>query len=263
MLLVPAIDLRDGRCVRLLRGDFSSATQYPDDPAETARRFEEAGVRWIHVVDLDAAEGKGRDNRSTIERIRRSVSCGLEVGGGVRSEEQAALLFDLGVDLIVLGTVLVRSPQKVAAWAQKLGPRFLGGVDAQDGMVRIAGWREDGGRLDTDVAAELAGVGIRGLIYTNISRDGTLTGPDVERTNAVAGASGLPTLISGGIGSREDVEGAACKRDPLVAGVILGKALYESRLDLAELVRAYPQAPEIARPLSAGLPPAAGSPWNR
>ncbi len=190
----------------------------------------------------------------------------------MRSEEQAARLFDLGVELLVLGTVLVRSPQTVAAWVRRLGPRFLGGVDAQDGTVRIAGWMEDGGRLDTEVAAELAGVGIRGLIYTNISRDGTLSGPDVERTNAVARASGLPTLISGGIGSAQDVEAAACRRDQLVAGVILGRALYESRLDLPALVKAYPQAPKAAKappaPKAAPLQtpdllPAAGSPWSR
>ena len=253
MLLLPAIDLRDGRCVRLLRGSFSSATQYPDDPAEMARGFEQKGIRWIHIVDLDAAEGKGKDNLAVIERVRGAVSCRLEVGGGVRSEEQAARLFELGVDLIVLGTVLVRSSQAVAAWIRTLGHRFIGGVDARDGVVRVAGWTEDGGQKDTEVATGLAGLGIRGLIYTNISRDGTLQGPDVERTNTAARASGLPTLLSGGIGSRRDVDDAAGRCDPLVVGMILGKAIYESRLDLAELVRAYPQNPG-----SRG----ASSPWD-
>jgi phosphoribosylformimino-5-aminoimidazole carboxamide ribotide isomerase len=243
MLLVPAIDLRDGRCVRLLRGDFLNETQYQDDPVETARRFEQKGIRWIHIVDLDAAEGKGKENLTTIERIRRSVPCRLEVGGGVRSEEQAARLFDLGVELIVLGTMLVRSPNKVLEWTRRPGYRFIGGVDARDGMVRIAGWTEDGGRSDIDVASGLAAIGIRGLIYTNISRDGTLEGPDIERTNVAARASGLPTLLSGGIGSRQDVEDAASRLDPLVAGVILGKALHESRLDLDELLRTFPQVP--------------------
>lgn len=253
MLLVPAIDLRDGRCVRLLRGSFSNATQYPVNPVETARRFEQTGVRWVHIVDLDAAEGKGKENLQTIEGIRRSVSCRLEVGGGVRSEEQAARLLGLGVDLVVLGTVLVRHPAQVARWASRLGPRFLGGVDARDGTVRVSGWTEDAGRSDTDVASGLAAAGISGLIYTNISRDGTLEGPDIERTNAAARASGLPTLLSGGIGSRRDIEDTAARGDPLVAGVILGKALYESKLDLAELVRAFPQDPS----------PAADSPWDR
>jgi len=246
MLLVPAIDLRDGRCVRLLRGDFSSAIQYPTDPVETARQFEHQGIRWIHIVDLDAAEGKGKDNFATIARIRRSVSCKLEVGGGVRAQEQAARLLDLGVEMIVVGTVLVRSPGLVSAWIRRLGHRFIGGVDARDGKVRIAGWTEDGKRPDTDLAAGLAGIGVSGLIYTNIARDGTMEGPDIERTNAAARASGLPTILSGGIGSRQDVADAAARADSLVAGVILGKALYESRLDLSELVRAFPQSPDSA-----------------
>jgi len=249
MLLVPAIDLRDGRCVRLLRGDFSSATEYPADPIETARRFEAHGVRWIHVVDLDAAEGKGRDNLATIQRVRRSVGCRMEVGGGVRSQEQAARLLEAGVDRIVLGTVLVRCPQDVAAWIPTLGQKFIGGVDAADGVVRIAGWTQDSGRSDTEVAAQLSGLGLRGLIYTNITRDGTLQGPDVERTNAAARAAGLPTLLSGGIGSLQHVRDVAATGAPLVAGVILGRALYESKLDLAELLRVFPQEP--------------GSPWDR
>jgi len=249
MLLVPAIDLRDGRCVRLLRGEFSSATQYPTDPVEVARQFERKGIRWIHIVDLDAAEGKGKDNIATIERIRGCVSCRLEVGGGVRTEAHAAHLFDLGVDLIILGTVLVRSPGEVSAWIGRLGRRFIGGVDARDGMVRIAGWTEGGGRRDTDLAAELSDIGLGGLIYTNITRDGTMEGPDIERTNAAARASGLPTILSGGIGSPQHVTDAALRCDPLVAGVILGKALYESRLDLSELVRAFPQSDD--------------SPWDR
>jgi len=242
MLLVPAIDLRDGRCVRLLQGDFSSATQYPVDPVETALRFEAGGIRWIHVVDLDAAEGKGRDNLATIQRIRRAICCRLEVGGGVRSQDQAARLLELGVDRIVLGTVLVRRPEEVAGWTRALGRVFIGGVDASVGAVRIQGWTQDSGRSDVDVAAGLAALGIRGLIYTSISRDGTLQGPDVERTNAAARASGLPTLLSGGIGSLRDVQEVSARKDLLVAGVILGKALYESRLDLGELVSAFPQA---------------------
>lgn len=249
MLLVPAIDLKDGRCVRLLRGDFSRATRYPTDAVETALRFEAHGIRWIHVVDLDAVEGKGGDNLATIQRIRRSVSCRMEVGGGVRSREQAARLLEAGVDRIVLGTVLVRCPEEPAAWIQALGQKFIGGVDAADGMVRIAGWTQDSGRLDTELAAELARLGISGLIYTNISRDGTLRGPDVERTNAAARASGLPTLLSGGIGSLRHVRDVAAGGDTLIAGVILGKALYESKLDLADLLRAFPQGP--------------GSPWDR
>ena len=142
---------------------------------------------------------------------------------------------------IILGTVLIKFPAEVAAWVQLHGARFAAGVDAADGKVRVAGWTEDAGRKDTDVAAGLAAAGIRWLVYTNIERDGTLAGPDIPRTNAAAQAAGLPTVLSGGIGSERDVEQVAESKDPLVAGVILGKALYEGRVDLAKLIRRFPQ----------------------
>ena len=227
--------------MRLVRGSFSTTTPYSSDPVACAQSFARMGARWIHIVDLDAAEGKGRDNLDVIGRIRAAVPCRLQVGGGVRRADQAARLLALGVQRIVLGTVLVRSPEDVAAWVKDQGPRFAAGVDAANGSVRVAGWTEEAGRRDTDVAAGLAGLGIRWLIYTNIDRDGTLTGPDIARTNAAARAAGLPTLLSGGIGSERDVVDVAEQKDPLVAGVILGKALYESRVDLAELIRRFPQ----------------------
>jgi phosphoribosylformimino-5-aminoimidazole carboxamide ribotide isomerase len=252
MLIVPAIDLRAGRCVRLLRGDFKSTTSYSMDPADTARAFADAGARWIHVVDLDAAEGKGSDNLAVIGRIRSAVPCGLEVGGGVRGRAQAEKLFELGVDRVVLGTVLVRDPAAAASWMAELGPRFVGGVDAVDGMVKVAGWTESAGPADTEVAASLRGLGIGWLIYTNISRDGTLAGPDIPRTNAAARAAGLPTLLSGGIGSEDDVERVAERKDPKVAGIILGKALYESKVDLGRLFKTHPQSQATAWDLPAG-----------
>jgi phosphoribosylformimino-5-aminoimidazole carboxamide ribotide isomerase len=241
MLLIPAIDLRGGRCVRLLQGSFSQATSYADDPVGIARGFAERGVRWIHIVDLDAAEGKGADNLSVIQRIRAAVPCRLQVGGGVRSSEQANRLLGLGVERIVLGTVLVKAPDAVRGWIQRYGPRFAAGVDAMDGRVRVAGWTEDAGRADTEVAAELASLGFHWLIYTNISKDGTLAGPDIPRTNAAARAAGMPTILSGGIGSEEDVQRAADQKDALVAGVILGKAIYEGRVDLGKLLSRFPQ----------------------
>ena len=241
MLLIPALDLRSGRCVRLLRGDFSRTTRYSDDPVATARGFADAGARWIHVVDLDAAQGKGSDNRSMIDAVRRAVTCRLEVGGGVRTEEQAARLLALGVDRIVLGTILARSADEVAGWVARLGPRFAAGIDAQDGVVKVAGWTEEAGRADTDFALDLARMGMRRFIYTNISRDGTLAGPDIPRTNAVAHAAGLPTILSGGIGSPDDIARVATERDTSVVGVILGKALYEGRVDFGSLAKTYNQ----------------------
>ena len=242
MLLVPAIDLRAGRCVRLLQGRFSDSTSYSSDPVETARGFEGDGARWIHVVDLDAAEGKGADNLAVIEGIRRALTCRLQVGGGVRSVEQAQALVDLGVDRVVVGTMVVRAPADVRRWTELLGPKFAAGLDARDGRVRISGWTEDAARSDAEVASGLAALGLRWLIYTNISRDGTLAGPDIARTNAAAQAAGLPTILSGGIGSADDVDDVAEKKGPLLAGIILGKVLYESRVDLGSLIRRYPQS---------------------
>ncbi|MGO9309812.1 MAG: HisA/HisF-related TIM barrel protein [Spirochaetia bacterium] len=242
MLLVPAIDLRGGRCVRLLQGSFTDATSYSADPVETARGFEGDGARWVHVVDLDAAEGKGEDNLRVIARIRGALSCRLQVGGGVRSAEQARALLSLGVDRLVLGTMVVRSPAEVRRWTDILGQRFAAGIDAREGRVRISGWTEDAARADTDVAAGLGALGVKWLVYTNISRDGTLSGPDIERTNGAARAAGLPTMLSGGIGSEEDVDEVARKRDSLVIGIILGKVLYESRVNLGALLARYPQS---------------------
>lgn len=241
MLLLPAIDLRGGRCVRLLRGSFSNVTRYSEDPVATAKGFADAGARWVHIVDLDAAEGKGTDNIEVIERIRRSVPCRLQAGGGVRTEEAARRLLSLGVDRVVIGTLLVRRPAEVAGWVRALGPRFVAGIDATDGEVKVAGWTERASRSDIDVAAGVAALGMRWLIYTNISRDGTLAGPDVARTNAAARAAGVPTLLSGGIGSEEDVAAVTGSADPLVVGVILGRAVYEQRVDLASLFRRHPQ----------------------
>jgi phosphoribosylformimino-5-aminoimidazole carboxamide ribotide isomerase len=239
-LVVPAIDLRAGRCVRLVQGSFASATVFPLDPAEQARRFADAGVRMIHVVDLDAAERKGRDNRTAISAIRAAVPCALEVGGGVRSEEDARRLVDLGIERIVVGTVLASDPRAVAGWVERFGRRFVAGIDARAGRVRVSGWTADGGIADTELAARCAEIGVIGLVYTSIAVDGTMAGPDVGRTAEVARAAGLPTILSGGIGCEADVA-AAAGAGTLVVGVIVGRALYEGNVDLARLLAECPQ----------------------
>jgi phosphoribosylformimino-5-aminoimidazole carboxamide ribotide isomerase len=227
--------------VRLLKGDFSRATRYSDDPVATARSFADAGARWLHIVDLDAAEGRGADNLAVVERVRGAVSCRIQAGGGVRDAAAADRLLGLGIDRIVVGTALVRRPADVMAWIRGREERFAAGLDAVDGVVRIAGWTEDAGRSDTEVAAGLSGLGIRWLVYTNISRDGTLAGPDLARTSAAADAAGVPTLLSGGISGAEDVAAVAGGAGRFVAGVILGRAVYESRVSLASLFRSFPQ----------------------
>jgi phosphoribosylformimino-5-aminoimidazole carboxamide ribotide isomerase len=240
MEIIPAIDLLGGACVRLRQGGYDSARRYAADPAEVARGFERAGVGRIHLVDLDAASGKGANNREAIHRVRQAVACRLEVGGGIRTEKDLRELEAAGVERLVLGTVLVRYPEQAAAWSGHCRCELWAGIDALEGRVRVAGWTEEGGLKDRELAVRARELGMSGIIYTSIARDGTLEGPDIEATNRLAAASGLPVILSGGIGGAEDVESVFRRRGAGVQGVIVGKALYEGRVDLAELLRRYP-----------------------
>ena len=245
MTILPAIDLLGGACVRLRQGSYESAQLYDEDPVAAAAGFARAGARWLHLVDLDAARGQGKNNRAVIGRIRAAVACRLEVGGGIRTEQDLADLAEAGADRLVLGTVLVREPERVAAWTRgsaggyRRGPELWAGIDAREGRVRVAGWAEEGGLEDLALARRVRELGLTGIVYTSIARDGTLGGPDIKRTNLVAEASGLPVILSGGIGSYEDVEQVASRRAAGVVGLIVGKALYEDKVDLAELLRLY------------------------
>jgi phosphoribosylformimino-5-aminoimidazole carboxamide ribotide isomerase len=243
MLIVPAIDIYGGRCVRLLQGAFSRSTRYAEDPVTVASRFSDEGARVIHIVDLDAAEGKGADNRVVIARIRAAVSARLEVGGGVRTEDDARALKEIGIQRIVVGTPLARAPEAVGSWATRLGGCLVGGIDARDGRVRVSGWTEDASLVDTELAAHASTLGLAGLVYTNISRDGMLEGPDIMRTLRVAEAADLPTLLSGGIGAEEHVERAFAH--PRLRGVIIGKAIYEGTVKLADLIRRFDTDPSL------------------
>jgi len=260
MIILPAIDLLGGVCVRLAQGRYASARRYAEDPAAVALGFARAGARWVHVVDLDAARGTaagspGGGNREAIRRIREALDRAagpaaaqgrprLEVGGGIRSAEDLAAMSAAGADRLILGTALVRAPEEVAAWvsaraAADAGPELWAGIDARDGRVRVAGWEEEGGAEDLELARRARELGLAGIVYTSIARDGTLEGPDVERTNRVAEAARLPVILSGGIGSAADVEKVARQRVEGVVGVIVGKALYEKRVDLGELLRRF------------------------
>lgn len=242
MILLPAIDLLDGRVVRLHQGDYDRVTAYSDRPEEVAHGFEAAGARHLHVVDLDAARGQGH-NRDAIRRIRSAFSGTVQVGGGVRSLEEARRLVDLGVDRLILGSLLVLDVEAAREIVLETGAVILAGIDARDGWVKIKGWKEGEGIVDTDLARRVAPLGVRGIVYTNISRDGTLGGPDWERTDRVREAAGLPVILSGGVARMEDLERAA--RTGGIAGVILGKSLYHGTIDLEAACRSYPQPREV------------------
>jgi phosphoribosylformimino-5-aminoimidazole carboxamide ribotide isomerase len=235
MIIIPAIDILGGQCVRLTKGDYGRSTTYSARPEEVAARYQDAGARWIHVVDLDAARGQG-DNRRTIALVRKAVGLRIEVGGGVRSERDIEELLSLGIDRVVLGTVLVREPERVQDWAERFADQLIAGVDALQGQVKISGWEKQAGLTDEELARRLARQGFQRMIYTSIAVDGTLEGPDLAGTERVADASRMATILSGGISSNADVERVAARGHSFVKGVITGKALYEGRIDLRELI---------------------------
>ena len=244
MTVIPSIDILGGECVRLVRGDYETVTVYETDPVSIARRFEEAGARRIHVVDLDAARGDPRTNRKKIRKIRRAVDCTIQLGGGVRQDGDIEELLDLGIDRLVIGTAFVKHPDRIEGWVAHYGDVFMVGIDAMDGMVRISGWETETRILDVQLAARAKAARVAGVIYTSIGRDGTMDGPDIERTNAVADAAGLPVVLSGGIGSMEDIRAVMDQSRDNVVGIILGRAIYEQAVTLEEL---------FAEPASTGV----------
>lgn len=236
MIAIPAIDLIDGHCVRLTEGNFNKVQVYNKNPVTMARLFAELGAERLHVVDLDAARGQG-NNRKVIAKIRRAFPNTLDIGGGVRSSQDAKELYDIGVNLIVVGTTFVENPEEVAEWTAKYGNLFVAGIDARDGIVKTAGWEKSSSLRATDLALKAENFGLVEIIYTDIARDGTMRGPNILETEAVAKASGLPVIISGGIGSADDLKKLTRERLEGITGVIFGKALYEGCVDLPEAIK--------------------------
>ena len=235
MVYIPAIDVLGGKCVRLRQGSYADVTSYEADPASVARRLVEAGAGRIHLVDLDAARGSG-DNRAVIRRIRAEAPCVLELGGGVRTADDAEALLSLGIDRLVVGTTLAREPRTVASWVRRFGDVFIAGIDARNGEVRVSGWEEGAGVVDTDLARTANDIGMISIIYTSIAVDGMMSGPDLGRTAVVAEASGLPVIVSGGVGSLADVRKVLDAGHPGIVGIISGKAIYEGRIDVKKAV---------------------------
>ncbi|MFO7850004.1 MAG: 1-(5-phosphoribosyl)-5-[(5-phosphoribosylamino)methylideneamino]imidazole-4-carboxamide isomerase [Spirochaetia bacterium] len=239
MIIIPAIDLLDGKCVRLYQGDYSKSTTYPRDPVETARSFVAAGARRIHIVDLNAARGDGTHNRKIIGLIREAVSVTLEVGGGLRREEDIHELAGMGIDRLIVGTTLVDDPESVRRWSEIYPERIIAGIDAKNGKVRISGWERQSQLSDTDAAIAAAKAQAAEIIYTNIDKDGTLEGPDIERSAIMARTSGLPVIVSGGVRGREDFAAAAERESEGIIGIIAGKALYDGAFDLSSAIKEF------------------------
>lgn len=236
MIAIPAIDLIDGCCVRLTEGAFDSVRVYGDDPAAIAKSFAEAGAQRLHVVDLDAARGQGNNSRA-ISAIRKAFPGTMDLGGGVREAKDVRLLLDIGVDLIVVGTTLAKTPEKVGEWAARYGGVFIAGIDARDGEVKTSGWEQGSGLQAVNLAVKARELGLIEIIYTDIARDGTMRGPNIPKTAELAEASGLPVVISGGVGSMANLADLAENPPKGITGVIFGKALYEGVIDLSAAVR--------------------------
>ncbi|TVQ28529.1 MAG: 1-(5-phosphoribosyl)-5-[(5-phosphoribosylamino)methylideneamino] imidazole-4-carboxamide isomerase [Spirochaetaceae bacterium] len=239
--IIPAIDLLGGRCVRLHQGDYGAATSYRDDPAAVAAEFASAGATRLHVVDLDAARGT-EGNRDAITAIRKAFPGLLEVGGGIRSVDDVDDLLARGADRLVVGTVLARDPDLVGRMIARAGARVIAGVDAKDGIVQVSGWLEHDGLSDEAAARRASDLGCISIIYTNIRRDGTGTGPDLSRCVTVAAWSGLPVIASGGVGTAQHVDDACMHYEDGIVGVIAGKALYDGAIELGSLFRSHPPA---------------------
>lgn len=231
MIIIPAIDLIDGRVVRLRQGAYDDTTVYHEHPAEMAQVLVEQGAERIHLVDLDAARGSG-DNRRVLRDIRAAVPVTLEVGGGIRSRQALDAVLDLGIDYAVVGTVLARDPETVAGWCADAGERMLASIDARDGLVRVSGWQEGTGIPADELARRAGEMGFAAVEYTNIARDGMLEGPDVEGTLALADATDIPVILSGGVARTADAEAVARAAAGRLAGMIVGRALYEGHFDL-------------------------------
>lgn len=235
MIVLPAIDLQGGKCVRLVEGRMDSAKVYDADPLDVARRWEAAGAAWIHVVDLDGAIGGARTGHwDLVGRIAGAVRVPVQFGGGVRTPDDARYLLGLGVRRVVIGTLAAQDPAQLAPLLGEAPDRVAIGLDARDGMVLVKGWEEASGRQAVDLARDLAAIGARRFVYTDVARDGTLTGPNLEATRQVAEAAGVPVTASGGVSSLDDLRRLRLLAECGVDSVIVGKALYEGRFTLPE-----------------------------
>jgi phosphoribosylformimino-5-aminoimidazole carboxamide ribotide isomerase len=234
MIFIPAIDLIDGKCVRLHQGDYTKKTIYSENPVEVAAGFAHQGARCIHIVDLDAArDGKG-GNLPTIERIIQRVHVPVQVGGGVRDEAKIRALLDAGADRVILGTVVLRDEKAVRKCVEKYGERLAASIDAKNGYVRISGWREGSSVTAVELGKKVKNMGFSLIIHTDIGMDGTMEGPNIPEVFAMASATGLPLIVAGGISSIEDIQKVKSLEQHGVIGVIAGRALYEGVLSVRE-----------------------------
>ena len=238
MDVIPAIDLLEGRCVRLYQGDYARSQVFNDRPDDVARQWVEQGASWLHVVDLDGAKVGELVNQSAIEAILQAVSVPVQVGGGLRDRTSVAQLLALGVQRVILGTVAVEQPQMVAELCGEFPGRIVVGIDARDGRVATRGWLETSEVLATELAEQMQQLGAAAIVYTDIQRDGTLQGPNIAALREFAAVVNLPVIASGGISSITDLLSLLALEPLGVSGVIVGRALYTGDITLREALQA-------------------------
>jgi phosphoribosylformimino-5-aminoimidazole carboxamide ribotide isomerase len=240
LILFPAIDLKDGQCVRLYKGDMETATVFNDNPAAQAKAFEDAGAAWLHLVDLNGAFAGQPVNGAAVERILAAVSMPVQLGGGIRDMATIAMWLEKGVRRVILGTVAVKNPGLVTEAATAFPGQVVVGIDARGGMVAVDGWADTTSMPASDLAKAFEDAGVAAIVYTDIDRDGALTGVNVEATAALAEAVSIPVIASGGVAGPDDLDRlmtAAADCRGTIEGVISGRAIYDGRLDLKSALK--------------------------
>lgn len=230
--IIPAIDIKEGKAVRLYKGEFSSVKVYSDNPVDMAKMFEDRGFKYIHIVDLDGAYEGVPKNIRVVENIVKSVSINAEFGGGLRSYQAVKSVFDIGVDRVIIGSLAYQDPDEFGRIVSDFPGRVVVGIDAKDGKLAIKGWVEKTELTPLEFAKRFENMLIWGYLYTDINRDGTLEGPNIEGTKYLAENLSKPVIASGGVGSLEDIIRLFEIRQSGVAGVVVGKAIYEGKISL-------------------------------
>jgi phosphoribosylformimino-5-aminoimidazole carboxamide ribotide isomerase len=235
MLVIPAIDLKGGQCVRLIQGKKDAVTVYSDDPGATARRWESCGAKLLHIVDIDGAFTGNQNNFNAIKKIRQAVKIPLQVGGGIRKIGSVINLLSIGINRVIIGTAAIEDPDFVTYSCSKYPGKILIGIDAKEGMVAIKGWEEVTSLNARTLAKRLEIAGAAGIVYTDISRDGMLSGPNISETKEMVGSVHIPVIASGGVSCIEDIKNLMKIEN--LWGVITGKAIYSNALNLKEAIK--------------------------